>query len=356
MHGRGWCRARRSSKPSPGINLPAAGFIAEARGLRHEVFPLVWCSAQPSGRVTREAFEHVCQLLIHSLQNSHGIDAVYLDLHGAMVAEHIDDADGEVLRRVRAVIGPDLPLVASLDYHANVSPQMAAQASALVSYRTYPHVDMAESGARAARCLHDLLGQRRPYAALRQLDFLIPLTSQATLVEPMQSLAARAARLERQPLVAVGVTPGFPAADVADCGPSVYACGWDEHSVTRATTELAEAVRSSEPEFALDVHSITEACEAAIAAAEFPRGRPLILADTQDNPGAGGHADTTTLLHALLAVGARRVLAGRAVRSGGGGSRTRSRGWHARRNAGGREFDVPRRNTHRAAISRGSTR
>ncbi len=88
-----------------GINLPAAGFMREARGLRHELLPLAWCSAQPSGRVTRDAFERIAAMLLEDLRTAGNLDAVYLDLHGAMVAEHIDDADGELLQRVRASSG-----------------------------------------------------------------------------------------------------------------------------------------------------------------------------------------------------------------------------------------------------------
>jgi microcystin degradation protein MlrC len=302
-----------------GINLPAAGFIAEARGLHHELQPLVWCSAQPSGRVTRDAFEHICALLLRQLQHAGHVDAIYLDLHGAMVAEHVDDADGEVLRRVRAVAGPAMPIIASLDYHANVSPQMAAQASVLVAYRTYPHVDMADSGARAARCLHDLMRRPRPYAALRQLDFLIPLTSQATLVEPMHSLANRAAALEKsESLAALAVTPGFPAADVAECGPGVYACGWDEVVTNRAANELAAAMRASEPGFALVVHTVAEACAAALAASDAPRGRPLVLADTQ---GQSRRRWTCRYHHAAQGPAGR----GDAPRAGGRAVRSRTR-------------------------------
>jgi microcystin degradation protein MlrC len=292
-----------------GINLPAAGFVAEARALRHELVPLAWCSAQPSGRVTREAFEHVSRLLLEDLRAAWPLDAVYLDLHGAMVAEHVDDADGELLTRVRAVVGPDVPVVASLDYHANVSPRMVAEATALVAYRSYPHVDMAECGARAAKCLHDLLGRPRPVFAFEALDFLIPLTSQSTLAEPMQHIAELAGALERAPLLAVNVAPGFPAADVAECGPSVYACGWDDDAARGAVSRLAAAMRESEPDFALELVSVAEACRMAVAL-DVPARRPLILADTQDNPGAGGHADTTTLLKGLVAARAKRVLAG----------------------------------------------
>ena len=165
-----------------GINLPVAGFVQEARSLRHELIPLTWCSAQPSGRVTRDAYERISALLLDDLRRAGSVDGVYLDLHGAMVAEHLDDADGELLRRVRALVGPDVPIVASLDFHANVSTLMTQASSALVSYRTYPHVDMAECGAQAAGVLRNLLGSPHPAVALEQVDFLMPLTSQSTLV------------------------------------------------------------------------------------------------------------------------------------------------------------------------------
>jgi microcystin degradation protein MlrC len=292
-----------------GINLPAAGFVAEARGLRHDLVPLAWCSAQPSGRVTRQAFEHVSALMLEDLRDAGSLDAVYLDLHGAMVAEHVDDADGELLRRVRALVGPDVPVVASLDYHANVSLRMVREASALVAYRTYPHVDMASAGARAARCLHDLLGRQRPHVAFEPVDFLVPLTSQSTLVAPMRDLAELAAQLDHAPLVAVNVTPGFPAADVAECGPAVYACGWDADAANSAVAQLSAVMRAREAEFALEVIAIDEACRLAVEF-DVPRGRPLVLADTQDNPGAGGNADTTSLLRALHEAKVADVLAG----------------------------------------------
>ena len=91
-----------------GINLPAAGFVQEARSLHHELVPLTWCSAQPSGRVTRDAFERISALLLEDLRRAGSVDGVYLDLHGAMVAEHVDDADGELLRRVRGLVGADV--------------------------------------------------------------------------------------------------------------------------------------------------------------------------------------------------------------------------------------------------------
>jgi microcystin degradation protein MlrC len=292
-----------------GINLPAAGFVQEMRPLRHRLLPLTWCSAQPSGKVTRDAFERIAGLLVDDLRAHGSVDAVYLDLHGAMVAEHIDDADGEILRRVRAVVGPGVPVVASLDFHANLSHQMARQATALVSYRTYPHVDMADCGARAARLLQDVLLGPPVTQHLEQLDFLVPLTSQSTLVEPLQSLMSEVAASERPPLLSACLTPGFPAADVADCGPAVYACGTDDAVVADATRRLVNALRDREGDFALELYSVEQTI-AELRRSHAPRGRPVILADTQDNPGAGGNADTTSLLKALVASGMPRVLAG----------------------------------------------
>jgi microcystin degradation protein MlrC len=186
---------------------------------------------------------------------------------------------------------------------------MARCATALVSYRTYPHVDMAECGAKAARLLHDVLRGTPVASYLEQLDYLIPLTSQSTLVDPMQSLMREAEVAERPPLLSLGILPGFPAADVADCGPSVYACGTDAFVVATSVRQLAGELRRREREFALELCTIEQAI-AEIRHAAPPRGRPIILADTQDNPGAGGNADTMGLIKALVASGLPNVLAG----------------------------------------------
>ena len=292
-----------------GINLPAAGFIDEARADRCHLLPLAWCSAQPSGRVTRNAFETICGMLLGDLAACATLDAVYLDLHGAMVAEHVDDADGELLERVRRLVGPDVRVVASLDFHANVSPRMVAAADALVGYRTYPHVDMAETGARAFALLRDALLQ--PFGARRHraLPFLIPLTSQCTLVEPMRSLMARASAPQSPGVSSLSLFPGFPAADVAECGPSVVAFGREPRAVQHAVDALHADVLAQETAFGLELVSVDEAV--ALARRHHGRtGAPLILADTQDNPGAGGNADTTMLLKALVAADVPGTLAG----------------------------------------------
>lgn len=291
-----------------GINLPIAGFVAEAERAGHDLRPLVWCSAQPSGPVTRDAFERIAFILLEDLRAALPIDAMYLDLHGAMVAEHLDDADGELLARVRALVGEQTPVVASLDLHANVSAAMLEAASLLVAYRTYPHIDMADTGARAARALARVVGRPPLRRAHRQLDFLIPLTWQSTLISPMQELMARAIDGTRDSIVALELVPGFPLADVADTGPSVFGYGEDA-AVARAVDALANAVAASAAEFAERLWPIEDAVERALSVAQAGLG-PVILVDTQDNPGAGGNADTMALIKALVARGAESVVAG----------------------------------------------
>lgn len=285
-----------------GLNLPIAGFIDAAQRLGHEVLPLSWASATPSAHVTSDAFARILNQILADLSGEVGVDAVYLDLHGAMVCEHLDDGEAAILEGVRRVIGHDLPLVASLDLHANVSPEMLAQADALISFRTYPHVDMAETGARAAHHLDRLLkGGRADHKALRQLPFLLPLTAGCTSVEPARGVYAEVPALEaREGVASVSFNCGFPPADVANAGPSVVVYAASESAAERAADALAGLVAAREGDFAADILPAAEAVEAARGIAATA-DRPVVLADTQDNPGAGAEGDTTGLLETLVA-------------------------------------------------------
>ena len=131
-----------------GINIPIAGFIDAAKRWQWDLVPSAWAGATPSSYVTKDAFERISQAILEDLQRAlpQGLDGVYLDLHGAAVAENADDSEGELLARIRQWVGPNMPIVASLDLHANVTKRMLAISDALVSYRTYPHIDMADTG------------------------------------------------------------------------------------------------------------------------------------------------------------------------------------------------------------------
>ena len=307
QRGGSWPPLARGDTLAPavaGMNLPIAGFIDESRGQGWDLLPLTWASTAPSAHVTEEAFETVVAGILEDLASHGAPDAVYLDLHGAMVTTHLQDGEGEILARVRRLVGADVPLVASLDLHANATPEMVGLADALVSYRTYPHIDMADTGARAARHLQRLLGDRRATArAFRQLPFLIPLTSGCTLHEPAEGVYQALADIESETGTLLSFNCGFAPADIHHCGPTVIAYGADEAAVETAAERLFELVAARESAFAAEVWQPDAAVRHAIARARETSG-PVVLADTQDNPGAGGEGDTVGILSELVRQGA----------------------------------------------------
>ena len=285
--------------------VPAAGAIKAAEAAGVTIAPLSWGFANPAGPVTAEAFERLAALIFHDLQaalDDGPLDGLYLDLHGAMVAEHFPDAEGELLRRARAILGPDVPITASLDPHCNMTAAMVAHADALVPFRTYPHVDMKEAGARAMALLFDRIRLGRPFAkAFRQLDYLIPITGQCTLVPPMaDAMAARMALASRMDVAELAFCFGFPYADFADCGAAIAAFGSDQARVDAAADAMLADMKAREAAFAPDIHDAADGVAQAIRLSA-KASLPVVLADTQDNPGGGGHGDTTGLLAALIA-------------------------------------------------------
>ena len=281
------------------------GFIGEALDHGWALQPSVWAGAMPSNRVTTEAFERICAELIEDLgdaQRGGGFDAVFLDLHGAGVAECADDAEGELLARVRAVVGPAMPIVTTLDLHANVTERMLALTSAMTAYRTYPHIDMRATGVRAARMLARRLVPGATPRALHaeRVPFLLPLNAQCTLMQPAASVIALIEQIEAQHDVELNFAMGFSAADFAECGPVLFGYGVDATRVRTAVQQLhTEVALTRRADWKLEWLAPLDAVEQAIALA-LDADKPVVIADTQDNPGAGGDANTTGMLRALL--------------------------------------------------------
>lgn len=268
------------------VNLPIGGFLRAMRDVT--VLPVIWAAASPSGPVTADAYERITGEILGAARAARP-DAVYLDLHGAMVTEHHDDGEGELLRRLRAVVGDDVPVVASLDLHANLSGEMFASADALVAYRTYPHVDMAETGARAAGLLARRIAGEELRPVWRRVPFLIPINAGCTDLEPASTVYRGLAE-------GMSFAAGFPAADIPDCGPVVFGYGGD--GVAEEVDRVHEHVTSREADWAI---ALPDARQAVAEAIRLSTDGPVVIADTQDNPGAGGTARTTGLLKALLA-------------------------------------------------------
>ena len=288
-----------------GVNIPVGGFIDAAKRHGWQLWPSVWAGASPSSFVTEDAFERIAGDILQDLQEAlkQGVDAVYFDLHGAAVAEHADDAEGELLARVRALIGDNMPLVASLDLHANVTRRMLALADALVAYRTYPHIDMAETGERAADMLQRRLRLgRREAVAVHRLPYLISLNAQSTWLQPAQDIYAAMADIDREHSSVLSFCMGFPAADFEECGPVLWAYA-EAPSMAKAAADALNTLAAPPAQWRMDFLTAREAVTQALALAA-QHTRPVLIADTQDNPGAGGDSNTTGMLHALLQQGA----------------------------------------------------
>ena len=294
-----------------GLNVPIAGFLIAARMDGHTPVPLVFANATPSAHVTDDAYERIVRMILQRLHAAGPIDGIYLDLHGAMVSERHDDGEGELMSRVRKLVGDRVPIVCSLDLHANVSPRMFMLADGMVAYRTYPHVDMMETGARAADLLFAMLKRgERPFKEFRRFDFLIPLTAQCTLINPADRLYGELGKLETQARGAfLSFAPGFPAADIPDCGPTAFGMGFDKPELDAAIETFRRRVADEEENFEAEFLNADAGVREAIQIARNAT-RPVILADTQDNPGAGGNGDTTGLLAALFTFRAPRSLLG----------------------------------------------
>jgi microcystin degradation protein MlrC len=290
--------------------LPIAGFMREALKRRASLIPLLWTVTSPSGPVTSDAFERISAQLINDLITQGQIDAVFLDLHGAMVTEHFPDGEGELLRRVRAVIGPNALLVGSLDLHANVTKLMVEQADFLTAFRTYPHVDMLETGARTAKRLLEARGWGGK--ALRACPYLIPITAQCSFAEPTAGLYRLLEQIEADTGADLSFSPGFALSDSPETGATILAYAPTQAEADAAVDLLFAALLDAESAYAgAGLWSIEAALdETERLLAQGGLSGPIILADTQDNPGGGGSGDTTGLLRAILARGLAGVTLG----------------------------------------------
>jgi microcystin degradation protein MlrC len=280
------------------VNIPIGGFIRAMEGPRTELVPVIWAGATPAAHVEKDAFERIAGEIVAAAQ-AREFDGIYLDLHGAMVCEHDDDGEGELLARLRAAVGPKVPIVASLDLHANVTRRMLEVADALVAYRTYPHEDMAEAGERAAGLMTRLLTRgARLHRATRRLPFLIPINGMCTMVEPAQGAYRALASAEAMHNAALSFAPGFPAADFPECGGVVWGYGEDAR-IDGVVARLTDHIVSREAEWMVPFLAPEEAVREAQRIAAHAT-RPVVIADTQDNPGGGGDSNTTGMLRALV--------------------------------------------------------
>jgi microcystin degradation protein MlrC len=275
------------------------GYLAEAERLKIELAPLIWTFAQPSATVRHAVYEDLKERLLERLREALPVQGVLLDLHGAMVTDRFEDVEGDLLRRVRQMVGPRVPVMATLDFHANITPRMANQADALIGYDTYPHVDNFERGQEAAQWMAAAVaGQVNPVVAFRAIDMLIGLPKQCTLSGPMADAFELVHQLEAQPgILAITLAGGFPFADIYDAGASVTVMTNRDLDLARRTAdEIARYLWERREAFRVELTPLKEAIAYAL---KMGRG-PVLLADVSDNPGGGSPCDGTLMLQELV--------------------------------------------------------
>ena len=276
-----------------------AGYIAGAEAFGYELYPLFAADATPAGPVTAEAYEAFTGRILEGLKEAPKLDGVLLALHGAMVAEGFPQADGETVRRVRALMGPDFPIVVTHDYHANVPEQLVEDADALIIYKTNPHVDQRERGLQAASILvRTIRGEVRPMGALVKPELLLNIYFHNTGRPPMLPLMQAAIELEERPgILGCSIAGGYQYADVPYMGPSIVVVTDGDEGKARSEAErLGEMMWGIRERLIVDVPDPAEAVRMAMESDE----RPVALLDFGDNIGGGSAGDSTFLLEQLL--------------------------------------------------------
>ena len=302
-HGRDrpW-EGREAYEEFKGTGTALGAFIDLAERAGAEVVLPVAAQAWPSGRVAQEAYEHIAARIVQAV--AQGCDAVLLDLHGAMVTERFDDGEGELLARIRRA-APRVPIGVAHDMHANVFPGTARTATSLAGYQTYPHVDMYETGVRAAKpVLDSLAGKTKPVLAFGHKPMLPHVMRQSSLDSPNREIQARAQAMERQGargeharVLSASLFVGFPHADIPYAGVSaVVVSDNDAELARRYCDELLAMAWESRSAFVYRPEPLQASMDKARSAA----ARPTVLLDHYDNCASGGTMDTTAVLGAML--------------------------------------------------------
>jgi microcystin degradation protein MlrC len=278
------------------------GFFAGLSEEQIEAVPIVAARAMPSGVITAEAANELVSRALDELNRAGTIDGLLLAAHGAAVSENERDFDGYWLARVRQTVGPEMPIVGTLDLHANISPRMIAACDATIAYRTNPHLDQRQRGIGAAKLLaRTLRGEVRPTQALATPPIAINIERQLTAESPCRELYAFADKMLARPRVlSNSCVLGFPYADVAEMGSSfIVVTDYDPALAQRLADELASYLIDRRRDFVPKLISVARAIDEALN-----REPPVCLLDVGDNVGGGSPGDGTILIAALHVRGA----------------------------------------------------
>jgi microcystin degradation protein MlrC len=299
-------------KPAPAMPAEVPGFAAVMDGHGPwQAAPIIVAAAEPGGPIEHGFFLRLIEDMRRRLAAAGGLDAVYISNHGGMCSTADPDPDGQLYAMVRGVVGPGVPIVATVDLHANVSDAMIANCDVLVSYLTNPHVDQEARGAEAAHILIELMAGTRARSAFIRLPITPATISLLTAAGPYADLIARGQAEKSPDILNVSVVGGFVYCDTPKNGIAIVVTARNEVApARRLALALARQCWAERWRFVKAMTSLDAAVELARAAGADPALRPLIYSDAGDNPGGGGRGNTTELLAALHRAEAKGVLYG----------------------------------------------
>jgi microcystin degradation protein MlrC len=303
-HGHGPYYGNDATAALAGTNSPFAAFLDMARAEGAEVVTPIAAESWPSGPATRETFEQLVRPVEEAVRT--GCDAVVLDLHGAMVVEGADDAEGEILERVRR-IAPHVPIAVTFDYHTNLSPQTMANVTIVTGYKTYPHVDMYESGQLAADVLaRQLRGEIEPVAAWGWLPLVPSIMRHAPEDGPSGEIIGLARDAERRgEVLAATLLPAFAHADTAHTGLSAVVVADAKRGGGKAAAQalcdrMLDVAWQRRSEYVYRSRPLAESVAEAKRIAAAGALGPVLLIDHCDNCGSGGAQDVMTVVAEIL--------------------------------------------------------
>jgi len=299
--------------PNPIQPAEIAGFVSEMYGLdvAWQPVPVLVTASEPNGPCDQDFFDATLNEMKTRLIDAGPLDGVYFSAHGGMTATVSPDPDGDLFEMVRGVVGPGVPVIATLDLHANISDRMVDNTDVLISYRTNPHVDQKERAQEAARAMADMLGGLKPVTAFIRLPIVAPTVTLLSAVGPYADLIKYGQQAKSDAILNVSVVAGFVFSDLAKNGLSVIVSARsDLAAATALADDIAARAWAMRERFQRTLTSIDDAVAAALNAAADDSLAAQILADVADNPGGGGRGNTTWILSALHEAGANGVLFG----------------------------------------------
>jgi microcystin degradation protein MlrC len=298
--------------PTPSMLPETPGFVAamDASGPWTPV-GIALAMTEPNGPVEHGFFVELLDTISSRLRAALPVDAVYICSHGAGLTTEEDDPDGVLFEMVRDIVGPDVPIAATLDLHANVSERMVQSIDAFIGYRTNPHLDMRERGAEAAAAIREMLGGVKPQRAFIRLPIVPPTVTMLTAAGPYAEMIDLGQRRVNPEIMNVSVMGGFAFADTAKNGLTIVVTARrDKRAAEAVAREIAELGWANRARFYPRLTSLDEAIEKARAVGRDPSLPALAFADVADNPGGGGRGNTTFLLRGFYEAGVTGALLG----------------------------------------------